>query len=87
MIKEIQIRVNLIEERKENILLYKASKKLGLDKTEIDKQLFISKNTVKYHIRNIYTKTDVNNRTELKEKLLDNNKIKITKNQLINTYT
>ncbi len=35
MIKEIQIRVNLIEERKENILLYKASKKLGLDKKEI----------------------------------------------------
>lgn len=35
MVKEIQLRVNLIEERKENILLYKASKKLGLDKKEI----------------------------------------------------
>ena len=35
MIKEIQIRVNLIEERKENILLYKASKQLSIDKTEI----------------------------------------------------
>ena len=31
MIKDIQLRVNLIEERKENILLYKASKQLKLD--------------------------------------------------------
>ncbi|WP_299065027.1 FAD-dependent protein [uncultured Polaribacter sp.] len=35
MVKEIQLRVNLIEERKENILLYKASKKLDVDKKEI----------------------------------------------------
>ena len=35
MVKEIQLRVNLIEERKENILLYKASKQLKVDKTEI----------------------------------------------------
>ena len=35
MIKEIQLRVNLIEERKENILLYKASKQLGIDKNEV----------------------------------------------------
>ena len=35
MIKEIQLRVNLVEERKENILLYKASKQLGVTKTEI----------------------------------------------------
>ncbi|TMM28634.1 FAD-binding protein [Polaribacter aestuariivivens] len=35
MIKEIQLRVNLIEERKENILLYKASKQLEVDKKEI----------------------------------------------------
>jgi uncharacterized FAD-dependent dehydrogenase len=35
MVKEIQLRVNLIEERKENILLYKACKKLGLDKKEV----------------------------------------------------
>ena len=35
MIKEIQLRVNLIEERKENVLLYKASKQLGVDKNEI----------------------------------------------------
>jgi hypothetical protein len=30
MVKEIQLRVNLIEEKKENILLYKASKKLEI---------------------------------------------------------
>jgi uncharacterized FAD-dependent dehydrogenase len=35
MVKEIQLRVNLIEERKENTLLYKASKQLGIDKSEI----------------------------------------------------
>jgi|TARA_B110000259_G_scaffold48320_1_gene56424 hypothetical protein len=35
MVKEIQLRVNLIEERKENMLLYKASKQLGVDQSEI----------------------------------------------------
>ena len=35
MIKEIQLRVNLIEERKENILLYKASKQLSINESEI----------------------------------------------------
>ena len=35
MVKEIQLRVNLIEEKKENVLLYKASKLLKVDKNEI----------------------------------------------------
>ena len=35
MVKEIQLRVNLIEERKENILFFKASKKLNLNTNEI----------------------------------------------------
>ncbi len=35
MIKEIQLRVNLIEEKEEDILLYKASKQLGVFKNEI----------------------------------------------------
>lgn len=35
MIQEIQLRVNLIEERKEDILLYKSSIALGIDKSEI----------------------------------------------------
>jgi DNA-binding CsgD family transcriptional regulator len=41
----------------------------GFNNTEISDQLFISNNTVKYHIRNIYIKSGVGNRTELKEKL------------------
>ncbi|WP_088324881.1 NAD(P)/FAD-dependent oxidoreductase [Polaribacter tangerinus] len=35
MVQEIQLRVNLVEERKENILLYKASKALKIDKSDI----------------------------------------------------
>ena len=35
MIKDIQLRVNLVEERKENILLLKAAKQLKIDKSEI----------------------------------------------------
>jgi uncharacterized protein len=35
MVKEIQLRVNLIEEKKENVLLFKGSKQLGVDKNEI----------------------------------------------------
>ncbi|PWG06277.1 NAD(P)/FAD-dependent oxidoreductase [Polaribacter aquimarinus] len=35
MVKEIQLRVNLIEERKENTLLYKAAKQLGVETSEI----------------------------------------------------
>jgi hypothetical protein len=35
MVQEIQLRVNLIEERKEGILLRKASKQLGVDSKEI----------------------------------------------------
>lgn len=35
MIKEIQLRLNLIEERKENILQYKVCKQLGLNRNEI----------------------------------------------------
>jgi DNA-binding CsgD family transcriptional regulator len=47
----------------------------GLNNIEIGDRLFISKNTVKYHIRNIYNKANVNNRTELKEKLSPINKL------------
>ena len=35
MIKEIQLRTNLIEEKKEGALLHKAAKKLGVDSKEI----------------------------------------------------
>lgn len=41
----------------------------GLNNIEIGDRLFISRNTVKYHIKNIYIKAKVNSRNELKEKL------------------
>ncbi|KGL62954.1 LuxR C-terminal-related transcriptional regulator [Polaribacter sp. Hel1_85] len=41
----------------------------GLTNNQISELLFISKNTVKYHIRNIYTKINVNNRNELKNRV------------------
>ena len=35
MVHEIQLRTNLIEERKDEILLYKTARKLGVDTNEI----------------------------------------------------
>ena len=46
----------------------------GLNNIEIGDRLFISRNTVKYHIKNIYNKAKVNNREGLKEKLSINYK-------------
>ena len=42
---------------------------LGLKNEEIGEQLIISKNTVKYHLANIYKKLEISNRVELKEAL------------------
>ena len=42
---------------------------LGFRNEEIGEQLFISKNTVKYHLANVYKKLAINNRVELKEAL------------------
>ena len=36
MVQEIQLRTNLIEEKKEGALLHKAAKKLGVDSKEIN---------------------------------------------------
>ena len=40
---------------------------LGYKNEEIGEELSISRNTVKYHLANIYKKLDINNRVELKE--------------------
>lgn len=56
----------------------------GLNNSEIGDRLFISKNTVKYHIKNIYIKAKVNSRESLKEKLSSNHECETTKNQIIN---
>ena len=60
-------KVNLTErfgitEREQEILRLLAD---GLSNQEIAKQLFISVNTVKTHIKNIYAKLEVNNRLQL----------------------
>ena len=52
----------------------------GLNNIEIGSKLFISRNTVKYHIKNIYIKAKVNSREELKEKLSPNHKCQTTLN-------
>ena len=57
----------------------------GLNNIEIGDRLFISKNTVKYHIRNIDNKASVNNRTELKEKLAFIHKPEANHYQPVNT--
>ncbi|PVX52513.1 tetratricopeptide repeat protein [Balneicella halophila] len=41
----------------------------GLSNDEIAKQLFVSKNTVKYHSKNIYSKLDVRSRIEAMKKI------------------
>ncbi|MFI3177411.1 MAG: LuxR C-terminal-related transcriptional regulator [Eubacteriales bacterium] len=38
--------------------------KRGMKNTEIAKAMFVSENTVKYHLKNIYQKLDVSNRTQ-----------------------
>lgn len=41
----------------------------GMENNQISSELYISKNTVKYHIKNLFEKFDVHNRAELVYKL------------------
>lgn len=41
----------------------------GMTNTDIAEKQFVSINTIKYHVRNIYMKTEVNSREELREKM------------------
>lgn len=56
-----------LTERETDILLQIS---LGLNNKQVADKLFISVNTVKYHIRNIYEKLDVKKRTEITSKIL-----------------
>lgn len=42
----------------------------GFNNTQISKELFISVNTVKYHVRNIYEKLDINSKSQAISKIL-----------------
>lgn len=55
-----------LSEREKQVLEYIME---GTTNEEIAKKLFISKNTVKYHTKNIYSKLDVKNRIQVIKKL------------------
>lgn len=78
-----------VEEREQgmDIINFKVDKQLTEKETEvvklllkgytykvIAKNLFISENTIKYHIKNIYQKLNINNKMELIKIFADNNK-------------
>jgi DNA-binding NarL/FixJ family response regulator len=50
---------------------------LGKQRNEIGQQLFISENTVKYHLKNVFTKLEINNRTHAIEKAYEIGLIKL----------
>lgn len=47
----------------------------GLTNQEIAQRLYVSENTVKYHVQNIYGKLNVSNRTEAARHFLDRQKL------------
>ncbi len=82
-IKELKNKANSRDELKhqnfiENLNDYNLTKReievfanisQGLNNDEIAKNMFVSKNTIKTHIKNIYSKLDVNNRIQAIKKL------------------
>ena len=68
-IEKIATKHNLTE-RETDILLQIS---LGKNNQKIADELFVSVNTVKFHIRNIYEKLDVKKRTEITSKILFEN--------------
>ena len=65
LLEDNDISAILLTMREINILKYLNE---GYKNKQISEQLFISCNTVKTHIKNIYTKLNVNKREALKEK-------------------
>lgn len=67
-IKDLAIKHQLTE--RETDVLFHITK--GYNNQQIADALFVSVNTIKYHLRNIYEKLDVNKRTEITSKILVN---------------
>lgn len=57
-----------LTERETDVLFHMAK---GLNNKEIAEELFVSVNTVKYHIRNLYEKLNVSKRGEIASKLIE----------------
>lgn len=56
-----------LTERETEVLIYLIK---GLNNKQIADKVFLSVNTIKYHIRKIYEKLEVNKRTELQSKII-----------------
>jgi len=62
---EFAMKYDLTEREKEVLQLISA----GMSNADIGKKIFVSTNTIKYHIKNIYLKLDVKNRVEVLNKI------------------
>jgi len=57
---------NKLTEREAEVLNYISE---GMSNADIAEKIFVSTNTIKYHIKNIYLKLDVKNRVEALNKI------------------
>ena len=64
-IKKLAVKNNLSEREAE--VLYFINE--GMSNADIAEKIFVSTNTIKYHIKNIYLKLDVKNRVEALNKI------------------